>query len=144
MNDKTLNEQIFASIMHGCPELSKGALGQNAQLPNQSLHFQRCTHGFIEYCLLREDTNSRAYWAPSAPYAQCLGLRYNLIALIMHGCPELSKGALGQNAQLPNQSLHFPRCAHGFIKYCLLREDTNSHIGPLQLPMLNVWVCVII
>jgi hypothetical protein len=39
MNDKTLNEQIFASIMHGCPELSKGALGQNAQLRERELAF---------------------------------------------------------------------------------------------------------
>ena len=67
-------------------------------------------------------------------------LNEQIFASIMHGCPELSKGALGQNAQLPNQNLHFQRCTHGFIEYCLLREDTNLHIGPLQLPMLNVWI----
>ena len=96
--------------------------------------------------LLTERGYQLAYWAPTAPYAQCLGLCYNLneqiFASIMHGCPELSKGALGQNVHL--QELELSKiCMHGFIEYCLLKGDTNSHIGPLQLPMLNVWVCVI-
>ena len=95
MNDKTLNEQIFASIMHGCPEPSKGALGQNAQLREPELALPKM----------------RSWFYRVLPYAQHLGLCYKLneqiFASIMHGCPDLSKGTLGQNAQFENQSLHF-------------------------------------
>ena len=95
MNDKTLNEQIFASIMHGCPEPSKGALGQNAQLREPELALPKM----------------RSWFHRVLPYAQRLGLCYKLneqiFASIMHGCPDLSKGTLGQNAQFENQSLHF-------------------------------------
>ena len=124
-----LNEQIFASIMHGCPELSKGALGQNVHL--QELELSKICSWFHRI-LLTERGYQLAHRAPTTPYAQCLGLCYKLnkqiFTSIMHGCPELGKGALGQNAQLPNQSLHFQRYPHGFIEYYLLSEDTNLHV----------------
>ena len=96
--------------MHGCPELSKGALGQNVHL--QELELSKICSWFHRI-LLTERGYQLAHRAPTTPYAQCLGLCYKLnkqiFTSIMHGCPELGKGALGQNAQLPNQSLHFQK-----------------------------------
>ena len=77
MNDKTLNEQIFASIMHGCPEPSKGALGQNAQLREPELALPKMRSWFHRV-LPTERGYQLAYWAPTAPYAQHLGLGYKL------------------------------------------------------------------
>ena len=124
MNDKTLNEQIFASIMHGCPELSKGALGKNAQLREPELALPKMRWWFHRV-LPTERGYQLAYWAPTAPYAQRVGLCYKLnkqfFVSIMHGCPDLSKGTLGQNAQLWKPELVLLlRCAPGFIKFCLL------------------------
>ena len=104
----------------------KALWGKMLSYANQSLHFQRCAHGFIEY-------------------AQRLGLCYKLneqiFASIMHGCPDLSKGTLGQNAQLwkPELALLL-RCDPGFIKYCLLKEGIPSQISVVGNRMLRIWM----
>ena len=114
------NEQIFASIMHGCPELSKGALGQNVHL--QELELSMICSWFHRI-LLTERGYQLAHRAPTTPYAQCLGLCYKLnkqiFTSIMHGCPELGKGAFGAKCSVTEPELALPKIPSWFHRVLL-------------------------